>query len=65
MGSRSNAGEAHADVEEVTGVDLEGADEVSGEVLDIWKILGWFFSEEVKGIFQVSVNVVVGFKDEG
>ena len=42
-------------------MDLEGADEVSGEVLDIWKILGCSFSEEFKGVFQVSVNVVVGF----
>ena len=35
IGSRSNTGEAHADVEEVTGVDLEGTDGVSGEVLDV------------------------------
>ena len=55
MGSRYNAGVAHADIEEVTRVDLEDADEVSGEVLDIWEILGWsiiedVFTEEVKGV---------------
>ena len=40
MGSRYYAGVAHADIEEVTWVDLEAADEVSGEVLDVWKVFG-------------------------
>ena len=56
---------AHADVEELTGVDLEGADEVSVEVLNIWQVLGWFSSEEIMGIIKVEIYVFVCFKDEG